>query len=224
MESDGFNSIDYESFKTLIYELLKNEDYTIVVDEFQRLPDDFADMLHFAKEKKAKLILLGSSMRTVKNIFSARSPLLGLVKPVRLGLVKPSDVLKVFSNVEEFVFLRDPWLAQFYDGNTRDAVKAGLASVRGLVGEIFLEEDRELTERYEGILRALAVGNVFPKDVASFLGKTSSDVKSFLSNLIEMGIVKRVKVFGKKRWAVQNILSCHRPVLSSGYKIRDIRA
>jgi len=57
-----------------------------------------------------------------------------------------------------------------------------------------------LTERYEGILRALAVGNVFPKDIASFLGKTSSDVKSFLSNLIEMWIVKRVKIFGKKKW------------------------
>lgn len=49
-------------------------------------------------------------------------------------------------------------------------------------------------------MRALAVGNVFPKDIASFLGKTSSDVKSFLANLLEMGLVKRVKVFGKKKW------------------------
>jgi len=50
-------------------------------------------------------------------------------------------MLRVFKGVEEFVFLRDPWLIQFYEGNVRDAVKAGFASVRGLVGEIFLEED-----------------------------------------------------------------------------------
>jgi len=119
----------------------------------------------------------------------------------------------VFSNVEEFVFLRDPWPIQFYDGDVRDAVKAGFASVKGLVGEIFLEEDRELSERYEGILRALSVGNVFPKDIASFLGKTSTDIKSFLANLIEMGIVKRIKVFGKKRW----IYSISSPVIDLFY-------
>jgi len=81
-----------------------------------------------------------------------------------------------------------------------EAVKAAMLNVRGLVGEAFLEEDRGLTETYEGILRALALGNVFPKDIASFLGKHSSEIKSFLRNLMDMGIVKRVKVYGKKRW------------------------
>jgi|GEM_PF-4848155 len=32
----------------------------------------------------------------VKSIFSARSSLLGLIRPVRLGLVRPSDMLRVF--------------------------------------------------------------------------------------------------------------------------------
>ncbi len=200
MANDGFKTISYETFKALIHELLKDERNVVVVDEFQRLPDDFTDLLHFAREKRAKLILLGSSMRVVKNVLSARSSLLGLVRPVKLDLIKPSDILKVFKGVDELVFLRDPWLIQFYEGSVKDAVKSGFASVRGLIGEIFIEEDRELTETYEGILRALAVGNVFPKDVSSFLGKTSSDVKSFLANLLEMGLVKRIKVFGKKRW------------------------
>ncbi len=201
METEnGLKTLNYETFKTLIYELLKDDKNIIVVDEFQRLPEDFVDLLHFAKEKKAKLILLGSSMRVLKNVLSARSPLLGLVRPVKLDLIRASDIVKVFRGVEEIVFLRDPWLIQFYDGEVKEAVKAGFANVRGLVGEIFLEEDRELTETYEGILRALAVGNVFPKDIASFLGKTSSDIKSFLSNLLEMGLVKRIKVFGKNRW------------------------
>lgn len=64
-----------------------------------------------------------------------------MVRTVKLDLIRPSDMLRVFKGVEEFVFLRDPWLIQFYEGNVRDAVKAGFASVRGLVGEIFLEED-----------------------------------------------------------------------------------
>ena len=199
MANDGFKTLSYETFRTLIHELLKDERNIVVIDEFQRLPDEFTDLLHFG-EKSAKLILLGSSMRVVKNVLSARSPLLGIARPVKLDLVRPSDILKVFRSVDELVFLRDPWLIQFYDDSVRDAVKSGFASVRGLIGEIFIEEDRELTETYEGILRALAVGNVFPKDVASFLGKTSSDIKSFLANLLEMGLVKRIKVFGKKRW------------------------
>mgnify|MGYP000135476231 CR=1 FL=1 len=136
---------------------------------------------------------------------SPRSPILGIVRPVRLDLIRPSDVIKMFDGIDEVVFFRDPWILQFYasdgsDGNVSEAVKAAMLNVRGLVGEAFLEEDRGLTETYEGILRALALGNVFPKDIASFLGKHSSEIKSFLRNLMDMGIVKRVKVYGKKRW------------------------
>ena len=67
--SGGFKSIDYEPFKTIVYELLKNENNVIILDKFQRLPDDFTDILHFAKDKNAKRILLGSSMRTVKTFY-----------------------------------------------------------------------------------------------------------------------------------------------------------
>ena len=42
------------------------------------------DLLHFAKERRAKLVLLGSSMRVVKDVLSSRGP---LVRPVKLDLV-----------------------------------------------------------------------------------------------------------------------------------------
>lgn len=76
MESNrGFKTLSYEVFKTLVYELLGNEkNVVVVVDEFQRLPEDFIDLLHFAKEKNAKLILLESSMRVLKNVLPTRSP------------------------------------------------------------------------------------------------------------------------------------------------------
>ena len=79
METDyGFKSLSYKTSKTLIYELLKDDRNVIVVDEFQRLPEDYIDLLYFTKEKKVKLILLGSSMRVLKNVLSASSPLSGL--------------------------------------------------------------------------------------------------------------------------------------------------
>ena len=87
------------------------------------------------------------------------------------------------------MFLRDPWLLQFYDGDVMDSVRSALPSVRDLVGEVFFEEDRTLTETYEGILRALAVGNIFPKDITSYLGKSFRDIKPFLVNLMEMGFI-----------------------------------
>ena len=65
----------------------------------------------------------------------------------------------------------------------------------------------------------MAVGNVFSKDVASFLGKTSSDIKSFLSNLLEMGLVRRIKVFGKKKW----IYKISSPVMDLFYYYLDTK-
>ncbi len=55
------------------------------------------DLLHFAKERRAKLVLLGSSMRVVKDVLSSRVP---LVRPVKLDLMRPFDVLKIFKTAE----------------------------------------------------------------------------------------------------------------------------
>ena len=45
-----FENLNYDTFKTLIYELLKG-DNVIVIDEFQRSPEDFAGFLLHIGEK-----------------------------------------------------------------------------------------------------------------------------------------------------------------------------
>ena len=80
--------------------------------------------------------------------------------------------------------------------NLRDIVLA-------LIGGIFFDEGREITERYEAILRAIAVGNNVPAKIASYIlgmlstSLTPSDVKSYLRILEKMGIIHRIKLFRK---------------------------
>lgn len=56
----------YPVFRERLAGLL-GESMTVVIDEFQRLPTDFLDYLHFlSPESKAKLILVGSSLSVAR--------------------------------------------------------------------------------------------------------------------------------------------------------------
>ncbi|RLE92625.1 MAG: hypothetical protein DRN04_09655 [Thermoprotei archaeon] len=211
--------LTYSVFLERLKNLLR-DNIVLVIDEFQRLPENFLDFLHYAKSwSKAKVILVGSSMLVSRKIMHSRSPLLGIVKPVKLGLAKPLDVLRALLKLkrpEEALMLAplvsDPWILEFIDldkpyGEIIDQIVEALRlSARGLVGEVFLEEERELTERYEAVLRAIACGCKTPGEVASYLSGIlsehlkSQDVKKYISNLVEMGLVRKIKVFNKKRY------------------------
>mgnify|MGYP003873235221 CR=1 FL=1 len=217
--TEGVESLTYPVFLERLKNLLKN-DIVLVIDEFQRLPEDFLDFLHYAKSwSKAKVILVGSSMLVSKRILHPRSPLLGIVKPVKLSLIKPLDVMRALLKLkkpEEALALApivsDPWILEFIDLNkpyeeiVDQVIEVLRLSARGLIGEVFLEEERELTERYEAILRAIACGCKTPGEVASYLSGIlgehlkSQDVKKYMSNLVEMGLVRKIRLFKKKRY------------------------
>lgn len=75
--------IPYPVFEERIKDLLLR-DITIVVDEFQRLPERFLDLLHYhSTDSRAKLILVGSSFSVARKLMERRSPLLGIVRPVK---------------------------------------------------------------------------------------------------------------------------------------------
>ena len=193
---------------------------TIVIDEFQRLPQSFLDFLHFSKSfAKSQIILVGSSLSFVNKILSTESPLLGIVYPFRLGLIKPRDIIfslsKYYSDKECLLlsmFARDPIILEELAPNDnlesflRKVLPKIRVVVRSLIGEIFTEEERELTKRYEAIIKAVAAGNKKPSEVASFISGMlgehlkSQDVKKYLKNLVEMNLLKRVKIFGKKAY------------------------
>jgi len=208
--------ISYEVFMDRMRREIR-EEKTIVVDEFQRLPQEFLDFLHFAKSfAKAKLILVGSSFNFTNRILSSGSPILGIVYPVKLGLIKPRDVLAALSKYYEpnealllSSILRDPVIVEdLQPGESineflRRVIPKIRVTVRSLIGEIFDEEGRELSQRYEAILRAVAAGCKRPSEVASHISGIlrtplkSQDVKKYLRNLVEMGILRRIKILGR---------------------------
>ncbi len=212
-------ALSYPVFLERLKRLLA-EEVVIVVDEFQRLPEMFLDFLHYIKPlSKAKVVLVGSSIQVSKKVLSKRSPLLGVVKPVRIGLVKPLDIVSALSrDMEPYKvlqlapLLRDPWILEFvdYKESIEEVVKQVIQAIRfsckGLIGEVFLEEDRELTERYEAVLRAIADGYRTPGLIANYVSNVmggvfkSHDVKKYILNLLEIGLVKRERIFSRKRY------------------------
>lgn len=190
----------------------------IIIDEFQRLPQDFLDFLHFAKSSsKAKLILVGSSLGFILKILDKGSPLLGIVYPIQLKLISPIDIISSLRNIFDSktcflisMFSRDPVILEdlqkddTFDEFLRRIIPKLKVTVRSLIGEIFTEEERELTARYEAILKAIAAGNRKPAAVASFISGMlnenlkSQDVKKYLKVLTEMRLLRRIRIYQKK--------------------------
>ena len=209
--------LSYPVFEERIKNLLL-KDITVVVDEFQRLPEKFLDLLHYhSPDSRAKLILVGSSFSVARKLMERRSPLLGIVRPVKVGLIRPADVIrglfKLGISPELLLriapYIRDPWIMRFVNPEKfrrSDVIEAIRFNVPALIGEVFSEEDRVLTNRYELIIRALSLGNSTPGEVAGYIsgfierGLRSQDVKSYLANLLRMGIASRTQLEGRKRY------------------------
>jgi hypothetical protein len=205
---------DLRTFSRVASELLRN-DKTVVIDEFQRLPmfvlEDLASV-----HPSGRLILTGSSMRVVDRLTGRNSPLLGLLRPFRIGLVSPSDLLlslREDMTAEEAVslapLLRDPWTIPFHrSGSLLEDVVAMLPNiVPGLVGEIFTEDERELTRTYSSILSQIGSGTADHHRIADTLHSrgiiksgSSSHVIPYMRNMVEMGLLERTRIFRRKKY------------------------
>ena len=87
------NEVFFDRIQRSIY-----EDKTIVIDEFHRLSEEFQDLLHASKPRaSAKVILITSSLFFAEKILRPRSPLLGIVIPVRIDIISPSDIIKTLA-------------------------------------------------------------------------------------------------------------------------------
>ena len=209
---------------------------TVVVDEFQRLPDSFLDEIA-TYHPDGRLILSGSSLRVVNSVLGSRSPMLGLAYPYRVGLVRPVDLLRSLSAwdpaaaVSYAAYLREPWLVPLLEGpgdlerTIHDIIPPLRFAVPALVGEVFVESERTLTQTYEAILRGLGAGLWRPGDLAHLLQNTgvigkegSNFLRSYLKNLETMGLVQQLPVFRKRKWAVYRLTS---PLLETYYYLAD---
>jgi len=208
------------SYETFLRELNRDleDDRTVVVDEFQRLPDDFLDILH-KLGVKGRLILISSTLKLSREYLGGKSPLLGLVKGFRMDLIDERDIMR---NMVEYIrdlkrmteyaiYLREPWLIPLWEDTRERFLEAMLESLRltvpALIGEIFTEEERGLSIVYEGILRSIADGRRVSGEIASQLysqhiipAQNPSLIHPYLNILKEIGILEKVKIFNRRKY------------------------
>jgi len=198
----------------VIVEALK-DGRKVIVDEFHRLPSDFLERVQIV-HPNGKLILLGSSFHLSRSIMSKGSPVLGLFSEVRLSLVGPDDILlglsKEFDPVTAMSlapYLRDPWTLRFArDDPVRsliDVIEYSKGAIPALVGEAFLEEDRFLSQMYEGVIRSLARGKTTLAEISDILHSRRlidrsdpSRIRQYVLNMEAMDLIERVPVYNGK--------------------------
>jgi hypothetical protein len=212
-------SITYETFVEILKRSLKNNK-VVVVDEFHRLGDDFFDFLHYTK-KEGKLILISSTLFLSKKLFLTHSALLGFFVEIPITLISIEDCIRALKKlgldkkrlVETAILLREPIAIEYFDekenvGETLSKILIGsVKTIPALTGEIFVEEERSISAIYEGIIRAVATGRVISSEISSYLFSKKlirkddpSIIQQYLSNLVEFGIIKKIDVYGKKRF------------------------
>ena len=86
---------DLNAFKDSVTDLLQ-KGKTVVIDEFSRLPFKLIEDISKI-HPKGKLILTGSSLRVSTLLLDQNSPLLGLLRPFKIGLIPPTNIIKSLS-------------------------------------------------------------------------------------------------------------------------------
>jgi hypothetical protein len=209
---------------------------TVIVDEFQRLPQTFLEDIA-AFHPKGKLILTGSSFRVMNEVFGKKSPVLGLLAEYKIGLAAPRDVLASLSkrmspeaSIEFGAFARDPWLIPHL--HFKDSLKELFDisvhfqnAITSLMGEVFQEEERSLTQLYEALLRLIGAGFQKTEDIISVMSSrgllkngASSAIVPNINNMERMDLVEELAVFPSKRKKAYLLKS---PIFQMFYYLAD---
>ena len=157
---------------------------------------------------------------------SSRSPLLALFKEVPVGLISLADCLNAIKKkgipnkqlLELAILLREPITSDYFDEKKdprdifSDIIGGSIRTIPALIGEIFTEEERQTSAVYEGILRAIAGGKMVSGEIASHLFSRKlipkddpSTIQQYLGNLVSFGIIKKIEVFGRKKFMYKHI-------------------
>lgn len=234
-EGEGLPPID--SLNTFYREIkrLLQEGRTVVVDEFQRLPESFLDEVA-SVHPSGRLILAGSSLRVVHRVFASGSPILGLVAEKKLSLISPRDAF--LSMCEKFPpekallvapYIRDPWVIEHLPvGEPLRAIyevlRGARHSIPALVGEVFQEEERQLTATYEAILRLIGSGRWRTSEIASTLyGRGLLEqadpraIAPYIRYMEEMDLIESVEIYKSRA----NYLKLKSPIMEAFYYLAD---
>jgi len=222
-EKDG-KQITYDTF-TSILERTLNENKTAVVDEFHRLGDEFLDFLQYTR-KKGKLILISSTLYMSKKLFESKSPILGFFAEFPVGLISLNDTLMALQKdnlgnkdlLELGILLREPIAIDFYrrGKEVRKTISlitvSSIKTIPALTGEIFTEEERELSAVYEGVLRGIASRRYTSTEISNYLFSRKlikkddpSLIQQYLSNLVDFGLIRRIRIYGRNKFIYKHV-------------------
>ncbi len=214
IDNEG-NAISGETLQSL---LRRVSDRTVVIDEFQRLGQTFLDFLHYLPQS-GRVLILSSTLWLSKRLLSSRSPILGKFKEFNISLIDIDDVILSIKGSNRFrlessVIMREPLAIQFYEKGVTDSLDlttniiiGSANTIPSLIGEIFSEEERHLSATYEAILSAVASRHYVSSEISSILYARKlirkddpSLIQPYLNNMLKLGLVRRLKVYGKNRF------------------------
>jgi hypothetical protein len=215
--------IVYDTFIELFSRMLK-DNKTIVVDEFHRLGDGFLDYLHMM-DKTGKLYVVSSTFHLSKKLVGSHSPLLGVFAEFPVELIRVEDVAGSFPKgidkkelLELSILLSEPLAIGYYEKDMKPMelastlISSGKFLVPALIGEIFNEEERKMTNIYSAILRAIASGKNTTTEISSFLFSRKliekdnpGSVTQYLQNLLDIKIIKKVSIANKKSYMYEHV-------------------
>ena len=210
--------LDTKTNKEISYSYLKDfllkERKKVVIDEFQRLPEDFLDFLQ-AFSEKLDLVLITSTLWLSRKILGESSPILGLFEEFKLGIIDERDVLKFLNQlkgkelIDTCIYIREPWLIPLLKRSIYEEIPRILIeeknTIERLIGEIFREEGRELRKTYIAILSAISSGKMKSSEISSLLFSKKiipkddpSIIQGHLKILCNIGILEKLKILNKK--------------------------
>ena len=213
--------ISYEAFSREALQSLEREE-TIVVDEIQRLPEEFFDSLHNLGIR-GRLIAIVSTLWLTKELLGKSSPLLGLFSEFGMKLIDEVDILVNLHEhvkdskklIEYSVFFREPWFFSIWE-RAEDIFEILPNTVKltvpSLIGEIFSEEERTYSRTYDAILKAVADGKQISSEISSYLyslklipAEDPSLIHPYLKILENIGLLEKVKIYGKNKYYYRHV-------------------
>lgn len=212
-------ALSYETFWELFQELIQRK--RVIIDEFHRLPEEFFDYLH-ALGKKGTLTVISSTLWFSQKLLGQGSPLLGLFSLLIFSLVDERDVLLSLPRtltgqelIEAAIYLREPLLAASYQPPLRhflpEFLNANKLALNEIIGEIFSEEQRQISSVYEGIMRAVAAQKNVSTEISSYLFSKKiipkdnpGYIQKYLGILVKIGILEKVEVWGKAKFVYRH--------------------
>ncbi len=158
---------------------------------------------------RCNIIICGSSQRMMQKLMKGSEPLYGradeefCLRPIRVPHWYRETGLSAKTTIEEYSIwggVPQYWKYREKSRNMKDAVRKLLLSETGNLyeepGKLFMDDTSDIAP-YSSIMTAIGEGRHKYTDIASAMGKKSSELSKPMKNLIEMAYLRREVPFGE---------------------------